>query len=307
MACFAPLEGYRKRPDEKGRSGFTPSARLGYPDQPLKVPCGQCIGCRLERSRQWAIRCVHEASQHQDNCFVTPTYNDDNLPYGSTLVRSDIQKFHRALRKKGIKLRFFYCGEYGEQLDRPHYHTLLFGFDPSDKKPAGKSITGETLYESDLLTKTWNKGHVNLGAVSFESAAYVARYCTKKITGPMAETHYQRTDPDTGEVFNLLPEFIGMSLKPGIGADWLEKYGKDSYAKDEIIVRGKAMLPPRYYDKTMEKKEPSIFLKTRAARSRATFLKHSNPDPTETYLGSFNHYKARVKIAEQKLQKRNLK
>lgn len=304
MPCFAPLTGYYKDPQKNdGKSGLTFSPRLGFFDRPLTVPCGQCIGCRLERSRQWAIRCVHESKSHNENCFVTLTYDDDNLPYHENLNRPDIQKFFKRLRRKIGKFRTFYCGEYGDQTKRPHFHTLIFGYSPADAKLAGKSSNGENLYESELLTKTWGFGHVNFGAVNFESAAYVARYSTKKITGKLAETHYQRTDPDTGEVYQLTPEFIGMSLKPGIGSSWSDKYQTDYYEKDQIIIRGKPMKPPRAYDKRLELSDPTLWAQTRSNRAQERLKKYSDPDPREN---TYNLYKARSVIAEQKLQKRNM-
>ncbi|AXL14664.1 replication initiator protein [Microviridae sp.] len=301
MSCYCPLEGYRKDPSKNGGvGGFTPSRRLGYIDQPLTVPCGQCMGCRLEKSRQWAVRVMHEASCHDQNSFVTLTYDDDHLPYQGQLLRSDIQKFHKRLRKKVPNVRFFYCGEYGEETERPHFHTILFGWEPDDKELAGKSKNGENLYDSEKLSKLWKKGHSNFGSVTFESAAYVSRYSTKKVTGKLADTHYNRHCPDTGD-YVLNQEFLGMSLKPGIGAEWLKKYGRDSYEKDQIIMRGIPMKPPRYYDNRMELTDPTLWRSTHLKR-KADILKRT-PDDREK---SFNLYNARKTIAEQKLGKRDL-
>lgn len=300
MSCFKPLEGFWKDPSKnEGKSGFTTNRKLGFIDRPLNVPCGQCIGCRLEKSRQWAIRCMHEASQHLDNAFVTLTYSEDNVPRG--LDRTHIQKFHKRLRKKN-KFRFFYCGEYGDQTERPHFHTLLFGYWPKDAKPVAWNSDGTVAsYESKSLEETWGLGHIDLGHVTFESAAYVARYSTKKITGDAAEEHYQKIDPETGEIYNIEPEFLGMSLKPGIGADWFEKYGKDSYKKDEIIMRGYPMKPPIYYDKLIDQADPELWQKVRQLRAKERANKELDPR-----AGTYNLYEAQTLIAEQKLQKRNL-
>ena len=305
MPCFKPLKGYRRQPSpDFPRGGFTSSRQGAFVDQPLSVPCGQCIGCKLERSREWAIRCMHEASMHEQNCFVTLTYEDEHLPENGQLVRSDYQKFMKRLRKRVPRVRNYYCGEYGDTTERPHFHALLFGWKPSD----GQQLTtgNNPLFESETLNKTWSLGLTSFGEVTFESAAYVARYCTKKITGPMADDHYARTNPDTGEIYFLIPPFNGMSLKPGIGNSWLQKWGPDAYEKDQIIMRGKAMKPPRSYDRIFEHVDPHLFLRNRAKRglSNAKHLPH-NRDPNETYKGSFNHFKAQTKIAEQKLQERD--
>lgn len=240
---------------------------------------------------------------HESNCFITLTYDDNSIPENGQLHRPHLQNFIKRLRKRVPPLRLFYCGEYGDETERPHYHALLFGYRPND----GEQLSsGENpIFESPSMTKTWGHGLTSFGELTFESAAYVARYCTKKITGPMAEEHYTRTNPDTGEVYQLIPPFNGMSLKPGIGTTWLEKYGPDAYAKDEVILRGRSMKPPRAYDKLFEGIDPHQYLQNRIKRG-LTNAQHlpRNRDPNEHYKGSYNHYKARVKIAEQKLQER---
>ena len=123
MSCFKPLEAWRT---PQGDITFKPL----YSDRPsagmFKLPCGQCIGCRLARSSMWATRCVHEAQLHKQNCFITLTYNDDNLPYPPTSIRP-LQLFMKRLRKRfGAGIRFYACGEYGEKFGRPHYHACLW-------------------------------------------------------------------------------------------------------------------------------------------------------------------------------------
>ena len=268
----------------------------------MTVPCGQCIGCRLERSRQWAVRCVHEAQMHDDNCFVTLTYDDENLPYGETLVRSDFQKFMKRLIKNSRKkIRLFYCGEYGGETYRPHYHACLFGYRPDD--PELFSTNGEyKLYTSKFLTKTWGLGHASFGELTFETAAYTARYCTNKITGEAAKHHYETMDPETGEIVERVPEFSGSSLRPGIGAPWLEKYGRDTYEKDAVILNGKAMKPPRFYDNAFAKIDEALVDIAKAQRvsdhhERVTQL---GPD----YRHSRRAHAGKI-IAEKRMQQRN--
>jgi hypothetical protein len=103
-------------------------------DGTLELPCGQCIGCRLERSRQWAMRCLHESSLYDRNAFVTLTYDDEHLPPGGSLNYPDFQRFMKRLRKNSKSpIRFYMGGEYGESTLRPHFHVCLFGYDFPDK------------------------------------------------------------------------------------------------------------------------------------------------------------------------------
>jgi len=141
------------------------------------------------------------------------------------------------------------AGEYGEKFSRPHFHACLFGFDFSDKKYLCKSPGGFKLYRSAVLESLWPHGFSSVGSVTFESAAYVARYIMKKVTGGLADEHYSSVDPDTGEVIKREPEFCHMSLKPGIGAGWFDKFSSDVYPNGRVVVRGVECKPPRYYDK----------------------------------------------------------
>lgn len=219
------------------------------------LPCGQCIGCRLARSRDWALRCVHEASLHAANCYLTLTYDDKHVPWSSvtgeqTLVKKHLQDFLKRLRfhldKENIKVRFFACGEYGELTHRPHYHLILFGYDFPDKFFYKLSKDGQPYYISSMLNSIWSHGDCVVAGVTFESCAYVSRYVTKKITGSAAEEVYE----------GIQPEFVNMSRRPGIGSSWFEKYSTDVYPYDEVIVHGnngtRRMHPPRYYDKLYE-------------------------------------------------------
>lgn len=213
----------------------------------VELPCGRCIGCRLERSRQWAVRCMHEAKLHAENCFITLTYNDESLPIDGSLHVEDWQKFIKRLRKRiGSQIRYFHCGEYGERLSRPHYHACLFGYRFPDLIPWQQE--GEiTTYRSLLLEELWSFGFSTVGDVTFESAAYVARYITKKQTGDQAEEHYQ----------GLKPEYITMSRRPGIGSGFYEKFSDDIYPFDRVVVRDRFVcVPPRFYDKLHEKSNP---------------------------------------------------
>lgn len=221
----------------------------------LQLPCGRCIGCRLEYSRQWAVRCLHEAQMHKDNSYLTLTFDDEHLPRDMSLHYDVFQKFLKRLRKRygDKKIRFYMCGEYGEEFQRPHFHCILFGHDFADKVIHSRTSSGFRLYVSAELSKLWPFGFSTIGDVTFESAAYVARYVMKKVTGDAAEEHYRYLDPETGELFDRTPEFCHMSLKPGIGADWADKYQSDIFPHGFVVARGQKMQPPKYYEKRFAK------------------------------------------------------
>lgn len=212
MPCYFPMQGYRSRSLTKnGKRQIVFSPKDGFIDLKMTVPCGQCLGCRLERSRQWALRCVHEASLYDDNCFITLTYSDEFLPRDYSLDVSHFQRFMKRLRKRfGEGIRFFHCGEYGSQFGRPHYHAILFNLDFPDKVFL-KEQNGQTLYRSKILEELWPFGHSSVGSATFESAAYVARYILKKVNGDAADEWYAAVDHDTGEFFQRKPEYTTMS------------------------------------------------------------------------------------------------
>lgn len=232
----------------------------------MTIPCGQCIGCRLEKSRQWALRCVHEASLHDNNQFITLTYDDDHLPDDGNLKLRDYQLFMKRLRKKfGKGIKYYHCGEYGDNFKRPHYHAILFNFDLPDKKLYRDG--DNKLYTSEILEDIWGKGFAPVGEVTFDSAAYVSRYCTKKITGKMAEDHYSEFDIITGEIKPITPEYSSMSN--GIGKDWYAKYKTDVYPSDFLVLNGRKMHPPKYYDYLLEKESPKDINKIKTLRKNA--------------------------------------
>lgn len=237
----------------------------------MQLPCGQCSGCRVERSRDWAVRCVHEAACHEHSVFVTLTYSDEHL--GSlSLVYRDFQNFMRRVRRAKPGVRFYACGEYGENFERPHWHALLFGCFFEDREPVRKLDSGFQLYRSGELEGLWPFGFSSIGDVTFESAAYVARYVCKKVTGMAAESHYEYVDIGSGEVSQRRPEFNRMSLKPGIGARWFARFGSEVYPEDVVVINGVKVSPPKYYDKLLGKQDAAALEEVEFAR----FLRSSN-------------------------------
>lgn len=239
----------------------------------MAVPCGRCMDCRLEFSRQWAMRCVHESKLHDENCWFTLTYDEEHLPYAGSLVKEHLQLFYKRLRKANdcSKIRYYSAGEYGSDSGRPHYHVCCFGFDFRDKFFWRLSDSGADVYRSDELDRIWGKGLTELGDLTFESAAYTARYCCKKVTGDMAEDHYTRMLQD-GRFVEVEPEFALMSRGGtgdglgGIGSGHYAKYGDEIYPQDECIVRGNRSKPPRFYDKLLEKESIEVYERVKAAR-----------------------------------------
>lgn len=261
------MTGYRSRQiNASGKRSLVFNKSKGFADRPVKIPCGQCIGCRLERSRQWAMRCVHESKLYSDNCFITLTYDDRNLPKHGSLVKDHLQKFMKRLRfRYGNGIRFFACGEYGEKFGRPHYHVCIFNFDFDDRKLL-KEHNGQRYFTSESLSTLWPYGHCVVGDVSFESAAYVARYITKKVTGVLANNHYGP----------CVPEFTVMSRRPGIGTDFLNKYSKQIYSADFVVLRGMKMKPPKFYDGKFELTYSSDFQIIKARRKRKGYQNRSD-------------------------------
>jgi hypothetical protein len=209
---------------------------------------------------------VHEAQMHEDNCFITLTFNNEFLhkrknPY--SLDVSEFQRFMKRVRKKyGYKIRFFHCGEYGDQNKRPHYHALMFGHDFQDKK-LWQQKDGFKLFVSEELQELWPYGFSTIGPVNFETAAYTARYIMKKQTGEGAADYYQHVDED-GVVWQLHPEYCTMSRREGIGYEWYQKYGwEDCHKNDFVVINGKEVRPPRYYDKLLDDDKLEVIKKQR--------------------------------------------
>lgn len=250
MSCYRPLKGYRTT----NGVVFSERSRNGDYLGDIELPCGQCIGCRMRRASDWSLRVMHEASLYERNCFVTLTYGRDCLPPHGSLCHEDFQLFMKRLRKRRGPVRFYMCGEYGENTFRPHYHACLFGVDfRGDSVPAGRSASGEVFYNSAELEGLWRHGIVSVQDLTPETASYCARYIMKKALGQNADSAYERVSED-GEIVQLRPEYAAMSLKPGIGARWFEKYGSDVFPRDKVIQNGVERQVPKYYDKLLDRK-----------------------------------------------------
>jgi len=275
VACYHPL---RAQLSPQGKISFSMANLASH--KPLALPCGRCIGCRQERSRQWAVRLMHEAQMHVDSSFLTLTYSDENLPVHGSLVKSDPQLFLKRFRARvsPARVRHYLVGEYGEISARPHYHALIFGWSFPDKVFA--RMSGEhPIFTSELLSSCWPLGHAWIGSVSFESASYCAGYLNKKITGEPSKAHYGKR----------IPEFAFMSKRPGIGRAWFDKFSSDVFPSDSVVVRGKESRPPRYYSEAFKSCSPDEFEAIRAKRE--TFASQLNEKVTFRD-GSFKMFRA---------------
>lgn len=316
MPCYSPITGSRTV-DGKLRKPTRHSSDSVFPEGVLTVPCGQCIGCRLAHSRGWAARLVHENQMHRKSCFLTLTYDNESLPGDKSLDLKHVQNFMKALRhwacscaplkkEKNVicrdsqhKLSFFHCGEYGEKTLRPHYHLILYGVDfKEDRKLVKRSRHGDPLFTSESVSELWPHGLHRIGDVSFESAAYVARYVTKKITGPAKELHYWRLDTSgpIAQLAQVKPEYATMSRAQGIGRRWIEKYLTDVYPSDEVIVNGHPQSPPRFYDEYLKQTNKKLYEEVKAKR-----LAKAN-DPRKQYEETQQRQSTREQVAHARMK-----
>lgn len=304
--CFYPMQALKL--DSKTKNGKSVIRFIkkqdahkfkGNPNLLEGLPCGQCTDCRLNRSKEWAIRCMHEADLHKENCFITLTFDEEHLlkrVNPMSLDKRDFQLFMKRLRKRVPKIKFYMCGEYGELTRRPHYHACIFGYDFPDKK-LYTIRNGNRLYTSDILSELWPLGFSTIGSLTFDSAAYVSRYIMKKALGKNAwKNYFEYVDEQTGELIGLrLPEYTTMSRRSGIGKEWLVKHFADVYTGDKIFRRGKGFIgkPPKYYDSQFEIINPSRLSEIKQARIEEA---KANAQADSSY-----HNFARQKIKLQKI------
>lgn len=248
------------------------------------IPCGQCITCRLNRSREWANRIMLECKSYPENTnyFVTLTYDDEHVPINKTidtntgelitglsLDKSHLQKFNHDLRKKWLNkynhtgIRYYECGEYGEHTERPHYHLILMNLPHLDDLVYYKGTTlGDTLYTSETLSKLWKRGYVVVGKVTWDSASYVARYVMKKHFGKGADDYYKSKAK--------IPEFTTMSRRPGLGYNYYEENKNTIYDTDEIFVPRDGEVikakPGKYFDRKFEEDNPEKYKEVKRKR-----------------------------------------
>jgi len=258
LSCFRPLLAYQDRSGGQPRLG-TAGAATG---EKLELPCGRCVGCRMDRARAWSIRISHEAQLFDSNLFVTLDYDPEHLPGSLSLEYPDFQGFMKRLRRRlpgevacpdGRRpIRFFVAGEYGSQFQRPHWHSILFNC----RLPDQVAFENGT-YRSSLMEDLWGKGNVVIGAVTAQSAAYVAGYTLEKKFGAAAAEHYEDVvEVATGELSSRRPEFVVMSRRPGIGAWWFDRFRGDVFPADRAVMGTREYRVPRYYTEKLRAVDP---------------------------------------------------
>jgi len=248
--CEKPLTAYR--PANGGPLLWKPTSLQATTE--IQVKCGNCILCRTNHAKEWAIRITHEQQLHDENSFITLTYAEENLPLINntpTLRLKDLQDFMKRLRFQlhPKKIRYYAVGEYGEKTQRPHYHACIFGHAFTEKRSILRS-TPSLLWTNPELQKAWPHGHVSVGALTFATAQYTASYVTKKLR---SKQQYVYLDEETGELKPLQQPKAVMSLKPAIGLDWWNNYNRQTIEKDYVIINGGKHKPPKYYDTLLKK------------------------------------------------------
>lgn len=251
--------------------------------------CDQCVGCRVRRRMELALRLEHESQFHDHAWFVTLTYNDEHLPENGSVDIKAIPVFIRALRQKmrPQKIRYFAVSEYGGQLGRAHYHLILFGPDFPDKKISYVKpsyahysdafvkmfgIGGAKYWTSELIESTWGKGFTQITSVSQATMQYVSKFHVEKVTGEKAADHYTVID-EHGEIHPIEPERSLMSTNPGLGRKWIEKYWKTVYPRGHLLGRGGVKFaPPKYYDRWLEKNHLDLYNQVKEQREKAIDL-----------------------------------
>lgn len=339
MACTQPLKAWKWGYTKNGKQQLVFTDPHEAEAEVQYVPCGKCVSCKLAYSREWATRIMHEYSTAKVGCFITLTIAPEHMiTKGFTrtekfktedryewreveypprsVYRRSLQLFFKRLRKATAidvpnpetgrtkkvyqKFRYVACGEYGDKKGRPHYHACILGYDFPDKLLWRKTDRNDSIFRSPLLEKLWPYGNSEIGEVTFQSAAYVARYTLKKSRDKKTYQHAHGYDPETGEILfdDLNPEFITMSK--GIGSDWWQKYRTDTDKDYLTIDYDKKVKVPRYYDKKREDVDPESLAKIKVQREERAKEMHASDTPKRR-LG-----RATVKQAQNNMLKRGL-
>ena len=242
----------------------------------IVLPCGQCLGCRTQYAAQWANRIMIEAMDYESVYFLTLTYDDEHVPRhiakdGHTvfsLEPEDFKLFQKRLARhqayhKDNRLRYYYVGEYGETFHRPHGHFVEFGLLLDDVVEDHRNKHGRMIHTSKNISDIWGKGIVEVEPITWELAAYVARYTVKKLG---------RKETDFYSSQNLVPEFSRMSLKPAIGFKYFDEHCREIYVNDEILLPLATGLrkvkPPRFYDNKYDDIYPSDMAEVKGNRQK---------------------------------------
>lgn len=288
----------------------------------MEVPCNNCIGCKLEYARQWSIRIMHEKRYYAESCFISLTFDDQHVPQDYGLSVRTLQLFMKKYRRSltmtmehrrlehshhirrycqhhTTKIRFFGCGEYGDLNGRPHYHAIIFNHDWPDKVFHSTSDAGEKIYTSEALRRLWGNGIVSTQDVTHKSAAYVARYVTKKLktSDAFGADRYHRLSPIDGAFHSVAPEFSTKSNRPGLGTKFALEFKRDFYPSGFLVVDGVRQAPPKFYVSKLAEGEQERLKR----QARRLSLKNKPHTTTERRLGRAAVRDARIARLQRKL------
>lgn len=266
MKCFNKIRA-KKPLSDSNKIRF---CKTTYEQPDYLIRCGQCLGCRINKAQEWALRMTHEQKFYKDSSFITLTYSPEYLPGDSSLVKKHLQNFlHRfcmRIKRQGLeKPRYYGVGEYGDKKSRPHYHVIIFGYNFPDKEIYEKQ-ENYYYYTSKLLNELWPFGISIIAEANTDTMNYCAKYATKKIVGnkEKAKEHYGKRIPE----FTLVS--TGRKENLGIGYRYFKENWQNIYERDFLYIKGKTkpykMKPPRYYDKLLEREHPEEYEKVKEKR-----------------------------------------
>lgn len=268
-------------------------------DAYIRISCGNCAECRLKYSKDWSTRMLCEAATYNfENCyFLTLTYDNNNLRFGATgnptVCKKDIQDFMNSIRDnqlyqfKHTGVRYYGATEYGDITERPHCHVILFNCKvPSDGLQYYMTNKfNQPIYKGLYFEKYWPYGFVTVGSLTFESCAYVARYCMKKHKGKDKSFYLENS---------IEAEDSTKSNRPGIGRYWFDDHFEDIYLNENGQVvdsiyfppsafldsKAKRLSVPSYFDDLLEELAPDVYCKVKANR----LLKANNAEDMHYYM-----------------------
>lgn len=290
----------------------------------MKVPCGRCHNCRKAKSREWALRLLHESTLWDHSIFLTLTYNDDHLPYDMSLRKTTLQKYLKRLRKRigDRKIKYYACGEYGPDGGRPHYHMVIFGLALWEHQLGSPRGKGYEILGGPGFTAWHPRGFVAGGSINYGSLRYITDYVSKKSDIP-TRLRQQRLDDLQINIRSTYLEPVAdvVHLKQGyqvqrpfqlcsqgIGKEYLHKH-KERLLRDMgcAVTTGKIAPLPRYYVKKLLEQHPELSTSQEWAKwftdqDTVTRIREKHPlGSVNAWLSQENRQKERNSKAKERL------